>query len=474
MSDAPPRRAVVVMAKQPAPGSTKTRLVPRLTPEAAADLYQCFLLDALDLARSLDDTTPVVATFPAGSADYFARVAPGFEQIAQCGDSLGERLEHVLVACLGREFDHVIAINSDSPTLPTSHVGEAFARLADEAVDIVLGPSDDGGYYLIGAKRPHPGLARDVAMSTPRVLDDTLAHARAAGLRVSLVGGWYDVDEPADLDRARADLEAHPERGRHTRRFLAARSEAAEERGAPDQSAPDPRLGTLTIAAIVPALNEAGNIAGLVSELRQQPVDLIVVADNGSADATAATAAAAGAIVVSEPRRGYGFACGAGSREALEHGADVLVYIDADHSSRPDELTRLLEPLLADEADLVLGSRVRGQIERGAMLPHQRFGNWLSARVMRLLYRLPLSDLGPYRAIRAELLDRLEMTEMTFGWPTEMTVRSAREGARLVEVPVSWRRRREGRSKVSGTVKGSILAGYHIIRVALRHAPLRG
>lgn len=224
---------------------------------------------------------------------------------------------------------------------------------------------------------------------------------------------------------------------------------------------------------IIPALDEGDNIGAMVAETLLQPVEWVIVVDNGSSDDTAQQAAAAGAIVVSEPRRGYGRACAAGSRTALARGAEVLVFIDGDHSSRPSEIAALLQPLLDDEADLVLGSRVLGQIEPGAMLAHQRFGNRLSAAMMRRLYGVEVTDLGPYRAIRASLFQRLDMTEMTFGWPTEMTVKSARSGARIVEVAVTWSRRKAGRSKVSGTVKGSILAGFHIMRVTLRHAPKR-
>lgn len=236
--------------------------------------------------------------------------------------------------------------------------------------------------------------------------------------------------------------------------------------GVVDRSA---RAHPLTIAVVVPALDEVGNIASLVGELIEQSVDWVIVVDNGSADETAAVAASAGAEVISETRRGYGYACAAGTEAAIERGADLVAYIDADHSSRPDELATLLQPLVDDEADLVLGSRVLGHIEGGAMAPHQRLGNRLSAALMRRLYGLTVTDLGPYRAVRCDLVGSLEMEEMTYGWPTEMTVKCASTGARIVEVPVSWRVRHEGRSKVSGTVKGSILAGYQIVRVTLRH-----
>lgn len=223
-------------------------------------------------------------------------------------------------------------------------------------------------------------------------------------------------------------------------------------------------------AVIIPALNEAGNIAQLVRETFAQQVDCVIVVDNGSTDETALLASRVGAAVITEPRRGYGFACAAGTTLALRENADVLVYMDGDFSSLPGEMGRLLAPLAAGEADLVLGSRTLGHIASRAMLPHQRFGNWLSSRLMSKLYRVKVTDLGPYRAIRAGLMRELHMQEMTFGWPTEMMVKTARAGGRIVEVPVSWHVRRSGQSKVSGTLKGSFLAAYYILGVTLRYA----
>ena len=223
-------------------------------------------------------------------------------------------------------------------------------------------------------------------------------------------------------------------------------------------------------AVIIPALNEAGNIESLVKETFAQDVEWVIVVDNGSTDHTGSLAQNAGAMVVDEHRRGYGYAVSAGTAKALQLGADVLVTMDGDFSSTPSELPRLLAPINDGRADLVLGSRLMGDIADGAMLPHQRLGNWLASSLMSRLYKVSVTDLGPYRAIRADMMGRLDMQEMTFGWPTEMMVKVAKLNGRIVEVPVSWHVRRSGNSKVSGTMRGSLLAAYYILGVTLRYA----
>ncbi|MFZ0544735.1 MAG: glycosyltransferase family 2 protein [Candidatus Promineifilaceae bacterium] len=225
--------------------------------------------------------------------------------------------------------------------------------------------------------------------------------------------------------------------------------------------------GLRETAVIIPALNEAGNIGGLVRECLALSVSEVIVVDNGSTDGTAEIAGEAGAAVIAEPRQGYGYACLAGVKAA---DAPYLVFLDGDYSSLPSEMGRLVEPLVGGTADLVLGSRLLGEIAPGAMPPHQRFGNWLVSALMRQLYHLSVTDLGPYRAIRADLLDQLNMQEMTFGWPTEMMVKAAKDGAKIIELPVSYHVRRSGRSKVGGTVRGSILAAYYILGVTVRYS----
>ncbi|RME51412.1 MAG: glycosyltransferase [Caldilineae bacterium] len=215
-----PPDVLIVVAKQPAAGQTKTRLSPPLSPEEAAALYECFLRDTLALVRRVPDVRRVIAHLPPAAGGYFRALAPDFETIPQRGANLGARLDNTLRHYLRLGCRRAVIMNSDGPTLPAAHLQAAFDALAGET-DVVLGPSDDGGYYLIGLKRPAPRLLRGVTMSTPTVLRDTLALAAEAGLRVHLLPPWYDVDDPASLARLRAELaHAPPGVAPHTRAFL--------------------------------------------------------------------------------------------------------------------------------------------------------------------------------------------------------------------------------------------------------------
>jgi glycosyltransferase involved in cell wall biosynthesis len=218
---------------------------------------------------------------------------------------------------------------------------------------------------------------------------------------------------------------------------------------------------------IIPALDEAECLGPLLAALPAGVADEVIVVDNGSTDDTAGVARRAGVKVVSEPRRGYGHACAAGVAVAV---GDILAFMDGDGSFAPAELTSLLAPIQTNQADLVLGTRMNGGMTPAAMPPHQLVGNRLTARLLHLLYGLSLTDLGPYRAIRRDLLLALEMEERTYGWPVEMMVKSARRQARITETPVSYRPRLAGQSKVGGTVRGSTLAAYRILATVFRHA----
>jgi glycosyltransferase involved in cell wall biosynthesis len=221
-----------------------------------------------------------------------------------------------------------------------------------------------------------------------------------------------------------------------------------------------------SLAVLIPALNEEQAIAQVLAAIPAGLAQEVVVVDNGSTDRTAEVAHSLGARVVSEPRRGYGQACLSGL--AALKPVDIVVFLDGDYSDYPEEIPALLDPILRGEADLVIGSRVLGQREAGALLPQQRLGNALATWLIRLLFGVRYTDLGPFRAIRAEALKRLEMQDRNYGWTVEMQVKAARAGLRLAEVPVRYRRRL-GVSKISGTLKGTIKAGYKIIATILRY-----
>ena len=223
----------------------------------------------------------------------------------------------------------------------------------------------------------------------------------------------------------------------------------------------------MSVTVIIPALNEEENVGQVLAGIPADVVDEILVVDGGSSDGTVAVAQAEGARVVHEPRRGYGRACAAGVRAA---SGDIVLFLDADGADDPSQIPDLLASMLGGRADMVLGSRLAGKIAPGAMPWHQRFGNQLAAWLIRRLYGLPLTDLSPFRAVDRELLLGLEMEEMSYGWPTEMIVKASRRGWHVVEIPVRYRPRMGGRSKISGTVRGTALATYYILRTIFRHA----
>lgn len=223
----------------------------------------------------------------------------------------------------------------------------------------------------------------------------------------------------------------------------------------------------MSITVIIPAWNEAESIGTVLAAIPWHAVDEVLVIDGGSTDQTVAIARAANARVVVEARRGYGRACATGVELAR---GDIVVFLDADGADDPRWMLDLTAPVIAGEADLALGSRLSGKLEPGAMPWHQRAGNWLAAGLINLLYGVRLTDLSPFRAVHRARLMELSLREMTFGWPVEMIVKAARRGWRMVELPLGYRTRLGGRSKISGTLKGSLLAGYYILTIIARYA----
>jgi glycosyltransferase involved in cell wall biosynthesis len=222
-----------------------------------------------------------------------------------------------------------------------------------------------------------------------------------------------------------------------------------------------------SIVLIIPAFNEEETISRVVKSIPSTANEVIVV-DNGSTDRTGQLAESAGATVITDSRKGYGYACTAGIRYAQEKKADILVFMDGDGSDDPTELEKIVEPILKDEADCVVGSRLSGAMLPGSMTFPQKFGNRLAAFLMKVLYRSTFTDLGPFRAIRATRMQELDMKEMTYGGTVEMQLKVLKHGLRYVEIPVNYSPRLGGKSKVSGTVKGTILAGYMIIKTILK------
>lgn len=221
----------------------------------------------------------------------------------------------------------------------------------------------------------------------------------------------------------------------------------------------------LLIDVIIPAYNESASIGKVIGDIPKEIVRDIIVCNNNSTDATASVAVASGAIVVDQPLRGYGNACLAGmayiKERPVELHPDVIVFIDGDYSDFPQEMKALLSPIMEGK-DLVIGSRVKGNPDRGSLTIPQRFGNWLATGLIHLMYGFRFTDLGPFRAIRWQKLISLNMQDKNYGWTVEMQVKALQHHLACAEVPVSYRKR-IGTSKVSGTVKGSILAGYKIL-----------
>jgi len=225
----------------------------------------------------------------------------------------------------------------------------------------------------------------------------------------------------------------------------------------------------VTAVLIIPALNEARALRQVLEDVPPGVFREIIVVDNGSTDNTAKIARSAGARVVVEQRRGYGSACLAGI-SALPPEADVVVFMDADGSDLPSDAGALIEPIVQDEADLVIGSRELGTAEPGSLSPHQRLGNRLAVWLVSLLYGRQYTDLGPFRAIRRSALERLGMRDTNFGWTIEMQVKAVQRGLRIAEAPVAYRKRQAGQSKISGSLLGSAAAGAKILWTVAKHA----
>ncbi len=226
----------------------------------------------------------------------------------------------------------------------------------------------------------------------------------------------------------------------------------------------------LRVDVVIPAFNEEDSLPLVLRAIPREAVERVIVVDNASTDRTAEVARANGALVVAERRPGYGSACLAGLAQLrADRPPEVVVFLDGDYSDHPEELPLLLEPIRGQKAQLVIGSRVLGRREPGALLPQARAGNWVACGLIRWLYGHRYTDLGPFRAITWAALESLEMSDPDFGWTAEMQVKALRRGVTVAEVPVSYRRR-VGISKITGTARGTVLAGYKILSTVLRYS----
>jgi len=227
---------------------------------------------------------------------------------------------------------------------------------------------------------------------------------------------------------------------------------------------------TPRVTVIIPAFNEENGVGQVIAEIPKHLVHEIVVVNNASTDGTERIAREAGATVLREPIPGYGRACLKGIdyvRKSADK-PDVIVFLDADHSDYPEEINALIHPIVYDDVDLVIGSRALGNKEKGSMTPQQIFGNWLATRLLKLLYNVKFTDLGPFRAIKYSSLIELDMQDKTYGWTVEMQLKAAKRKMKCVEIPVRYRKR-IGFSKISGTVRGTIMAGYKIISTIFKY-----
>ncbi len=221
-----------------------------------------------------------------------------------------------------------------------------------------------------------------------------------------------------------------------------------------------------TIDVIIPAYNEEKSIGNVLQDIPKDLVREIIVCNNASTDNTKAIALAKGAIVVDQPEKGYGNACLKGiaylKEKSIEEQPDIVVFLDGDYSDHPEEMHKLVQPIIEDGIDMVIGSRSMGNLQKGAMMPQQIFGNWLATTLIKFFYNYQFTDLGPFRAITWKHLTAIDMQDRDFGWTVEMQVKAAKFGLKCIEVPMTYRKR-IGVSKVSGTVRGTILAGHKIL-----------
>ena len=434
---------MILFCKAPVPGRVKTRLAADFA--GAVDLYAS-LLDSLIRRLEADGGIELCLFADCESIPYFEERYPNLPIVEQQGHDLGERMQNA--------FAHVFSIDdASSVVLAGSDVPEFTAATARQmfelckVFDAVVLPSSDGGYSAISlSRRTMPDLHRlfhDIAWSTSSVLETQIRRLVDAGSKPIV------MSEPMDDIDVLEDLFAFRKR--------------AERRPVPnaDQSflAHLPR-----VVAILPVLNEAESLPLILPSLLESIwIDEVICVDNGSTDDSSSIIERSGATLLYCKERGYGAAMLTGIEYASCRAPDtILLFMDADGSDDRTRIGDLLRPILAGRADFVLGAR------QGGLLLHQRAGNILAVWLIRLFWRHSFADLGPFRAIRLKALQSLDMNDRNFGWTIQMQIRAVQQGLATIEIPVPSLRRLGGKSKVSGTIRGTVLAGTIILRTVFK------
>ncbi|MCO4813680.1 MAG: glycosyltransferase family 2 protein [Flavobacteriales bacterium] len=222
------------------------------------------------------------------------------------------------------------------------------------------------------------------------------------------------------------------------------------------------------ISVVIPAFNEEQSIGKVILDIDREIVNHVIVVNNNSTDNTVNVASEAGAIVLTEKRKGYGWACLKGIEECEKLNTQIIVFLDGDYSDYPEEIKDVIKPIIEDDKDMVIGSRVLGIREKGSLTPQQVFGNWLATKLIRIFYGGEFTDLGPFRAMKFDSLKKLSMADKTYGWTIEMQIKALKQKMTYCEVPVNYKKR-IGVSKVSGTIKGAVLAGIKIIFAVFKY-----
>jgi len=464
----------ILFARPPLPGRVKTRLASFLGDERAAALYRKLLERSLGAfgeelrASAGPGARLAVYSADAGGLDLLgelcteAGLPPGSLHLQAEDSDLGARMaaalyecaERALAAGLGPEHP-VLLTGTDIPEYRPA-VARRAARVLQEA-EVALGPTRDGGYYLIGMRA---GLAKDLHLlqrifagmhwSQADVFARQTEALRRAGLRT---GGEGELPVLRDLDTINDFAE-----------YLGAREGGASE------AARELRSFFPDIRVILPVLNEAENLEYTLGPIRTSGFFReIICADNGSADGSPEIAERLGARVTHCAERGYGVTCLTALADLRKRGGcEIVCFMDADGADDPTLLPDLLAPLARNECDFALIARDASLSEPGALHAHARFGNWLITRLMKLFWKQDFRDLGPFRALRWEALEALQMDDRNYGWTVQMQIRAVRQGLRIREIPAPYRKRHAGRSKVTASLRGSYLAGKIIFRTLFR------